>query len=572
MKPNIAYSCVVDHNPDSYFQSLIFISSLRDIANVPSENIFIHIVGVPDDGLVKIYEQVGVNVVYSSFYDSKCHCLNPLIQLNTPRLADYEKIVLCDCAVAISEAIEPLNFPKQIYAKEVDLPNPPIWVLHRLLGSAGIEATPEEIVTTLRSDCGKYIMNTGIISGNDEFSTLSNNCNGGILVIDGTFWPKLCTEWPRWADWLLSHRYFLGCWSEYSHQISMALATWSVGISVERLPVTWNFPLHLPLNLDSVCVEPKVINYHGQFNTQGLIRSIGVPSVDKVINVVNKSQEQFLAVLAATDPGRILNKRRQRWVEWNNIIKNRPVPLPDHMATEKPLIAIETSGECNYRCSYCPVSIAPLRKGNLNEQIFQSIIDELMPDDGSFQLRFHFYNEPLLDDRLPRLINYARRRLPSTYIRLVTNGQLLDVEYIEILFSSGVDQIAASCHKEEVFVKLAEICNNNPEWNLELRKTFSSSVWSDRRGTVDLQSHGFKRTIPAGVQKWGCSFVTLQIDYQGKVHMCCEDFNSELVLGNVVDESLKAIINRNLPLLQRTFCGFFDAPCLHCAGLDQLLK
>lgn len=422
-----AYSCEVDQDPDCFFQSLFLISTLLELVNVTPDNIFIHHIGVPDPGVAKIYQAIGVNFTYSLPDGEENHNQNTSV---SSELAAYEKVIFCDCTN-----------------------------------------------------------------------------------------------------------------------------------SVRNL---------LPVSTDTHQSDQVDFNYQVEFNKRGLLKLTGNLVVDKEISRVNDAHEKYLARLTseAPDLGGLLHKRRQRWLEWNNEISKRPLPLPDHMGCEKPLIAIETGGQCNYRCSYCPVSHTTMRKGKLDTMTFQSLINEVMPHDGSFQLRFHFYNEPLLDSRLPELISYAKKRLPNTYVRLVSNGELLDVDAASILFSSGVDQIAVSCHKKEVFQRLHELKSHHLAWNLELRPSFSESKWSDRRGLIDLKSHGFSRSIPAGVKPWGCDFLTLQIDYLGKVHMCCEDFNGDLILGDVTKEGLKSILGRNQGQLKRAYCGFFDSTCVHCAGLD----
>lgn len=328
-----------------------------------------------------------------------------------------------------------------------------------------------------------------------------------------------------------------------------------------------NLSLFIP---DSKCTKPELIDYHGSFTIDGLLGSVGIPTIDKAIDIVNCSYEKLLLKLASQNPKLfgLFEKKRKRWLEWNSKISKQSLPLPNHIGFEKPLIAIETAGQCNYRCNYCPVSISPVRSGIMNEDIFKSLVEDLAPHDNQFQLRFHFYNEPLLDKRLPDLISYARGYLPNTYMRLVSNGELLDDNVASGMFSAGISQIAVSCHKEDIFKRLTVLKVNHPNWNLELRPSFKELKWSDRRGLVDLEAHGLERYTPVGVKPWGCDFLTLQIDYLGKVHLCCEDFNGDLVLGDVAIEGLLSILSRSQQTLKRAYCGFFDNTCAHCAGLE----
>ena len=55
-------------------------------------------------------------------------------------------------------------------------------------------------------------------------------------------------------------------------------------------------------------------------------------------------------------------------------------------------------------------------------ELFEKIIDDLVAIDYSRTVSFHFYNEPLMDERLPELIGHARKRLPRCVFDLSTNG------------------------------------------------------------------------------------------------------------------------------------------------------
>lgn len=72
-------------------------------------------------------------------------------------------------------------------------------------------------------------------------------------------------------------------------------------------------------------------------------------------------------------------------------------------------VALETGGPCNRACHYCPVSLHA-RPGEMPRPLFEKIIDDLVSIGFSRTLSFHFYNEPLMDARLPGLVAHARER------------------------------------------------------------------------------------------------------------------------------------------------------------------
>jgi len=552
-KDGIAYSCVVDRDPDFFFQSMVLISSLVDVAGVDPAHIFVHHIGEPDAAVAATYAATGVTVVPCAAYDGGNRYLNKLVQFDTAALAGFNKVALCDCDLAFLAPLPQRTGP--LFANPVDHPNPPLGMLRRVLGASGLAVKPEE------RRC--------IVAGR----TLAGNCNGGLYLIDAAVWRDLGASWRKWAAWLGENRALLPGFEKHSDQIAFALATWDLGLPVEPLGAEWNVPLHLdPARTVAHDADPAMLHFHREFGPDGEIRHTGNPSLDLAIDTVNAAHRLFWHGLGyAGDAAQIalMLQRRARWLNWRNDVSQRPLPLPNHLEVEKPIIAIETQGQCQYRCNYCPVSVSPLRKGRLDETTFRAIIDDLAPYDGQFQLRFHFYNEPLLDKRLAGLAAYAREVLPNTFKRLVSNGDLLDRATAERMFAAGVDHIAISCHKEEVFTRLSALLAEAPELDIELRRAYANDTWSNRLNTVTLE--GYNRQIPAGVKPWGCNFLTIQIDYEGRAHMCCEDFRGELVMGNVKRASVIDILRRAQPSLKRTYCGFYDGICSSCAGLSEPL-
>jgi hypothetical protein len=568
-----AYSCVVDRDPDFFFQALYFISSLIKLARVPPADIFIHIVTGTDPFCAEAFAALGLHVVWiERFSEHSPHC-NKINQLKTKAFDDYDAIVLCDCDLAFCENIEADVSGIKLGAKVVDFANPPLHVLRRILALSNIDAAPETVLTTFIQDPTGISRFASEEPPTSQGLTLKNNCNGGMYVVDCSIRAALLTEWESRANWLLERLDLLERYHIHVDQVSFAIATWALRIPVSSLPATLNFPIHIRLAAaQALPSPPKVIHFHRQFDAKGNLIHTGVEMIDRTITAVNTAHTELIATLttAADTTCNLVILKHSRWLKWQEMISKRPLALPNHMETETPLIAIETIGQCQYECGYCPVSTHPKRKGRLDLEIIYSLLDELSEQDGKFQLRFHFYNEPTLDTRLPDIIRYARSRLPKTYMRLVTNGDLLDQELIDTYFSVGINQIAVSCHQQEVFERLSLLLRNlEPRPDIELRHSFRQTTWSNRLSSVDLSKNNFSSALPSGVRPWGCSFLTSQIDYQGNVHSCCEDFKGALIEGNIAKDSFKSIRNRAAARTKETYCGFFSGPCRSCAGLND---
>ena len=93
-------------------------------------------------------------------------------------------------------------------------------------------------------------------------------------------------------------------------------------------------------------------------------------------------------------------------------------------------IEIETCNRCNNDCPFCSVNRNnDTRKLKfMDEQLFYSIIDQLRAMNYRGTISLFSNNEPLLDGRILKFIEYARKNLPDATHCLYTNGILLTLE------------------------------------------------------------------------------------------------------------------------------------------------
>lgn len=70
---------------------------------------------------------------------------------------------------------------------------------------------------------------------------------------------------------------------------------------------------------------------------------------------------------------------------------------------------IETTSKCNIKCPYCLAAFYDRGNNYMDKKLFKKIIDELTSIPYKGRLSPHFYGEPLLDERLPKLLAYARK-------------------------------------------------------------------------------------------------------------------------------------------------------------------
>ncbi len=109
---------------------------------------------------------------------------------------------------------------------------------------------------------------------------------------------------------------------------------------------------------------------------------------------------------------------------------------------------IETNSRCNLHCSYCPVSMYDRGDHFMPEATFKKVIDDVaaFPFEYKGRISPHFYGDPLLDERLPDLLRYARAKLPKSQIIIHTNGIKLTREAYRALVSAGITGFLITRH------------------------------------------------------------------------------------------------------------------------------
>lgn len=106
-----------------------------------------------------------------------------------------------------------------------------------------------------------------------------------------------------------------------------------------------------------------------------------------------------------------------------------------------PIVYIEPTNACNCNCVICPRQNMTRPIGTINLDLFRRIVDDLAAL-GPAEVRLFNFGEPLLHSRLPDLVRLCReRKLP---VRFQTNGLLLKETVLNALLESGLDYLGVS--------------------------------------------------------------------------------------------------------------------------------
>lgn len=129
------------------------------------------------------------------------------------------------------------------------------------------------------------------------------------------------------------------------------------------------------------------------------------------------------------------------------------INLGEVLPLDTPLtIHIFPSYYCDFKCRYCIQSLDSKYLNELDLEIkmmdldlFKKIIDQIKMFGKKLKvLNFAGHGEPLLNDNLPKMIAYAKKKDIANKIELVTNANSLTNEKSDALIEAGLDSLRIS--------------------------------------------------------------------------------------------------------------------------------
>ncbi len=253
-------------------------------------------------------------------------------------------------------------------------------------------------------------------------------------------------------------------------------------------------------------------------------------------------------------------------------------------------VSIETVHGCNARCVFCSVDIWEKPKQPMDTETFEIILKQLAQwgPDHLKQTGLALNGEPLLDPQLAERIKQCKNaKLPN--VGFTTHGSLLTAEKAAAILAAAPDYVvfsfdsldAESYEAHRRNLKHSEVLGNIRNF-IEQRNALNSNTrivirhidydglnqnFADYRAYFsallknDLDEIGYTKLHNSSVRdsiKWregalkqgcfgtnrcGAPFNRLTIQANGDVVMCPNDFNAEMKIGHVREDTLLNIFN-----------------------------
>jgi len=237
-------------------------------------------------------------------------------------------------------------------------------------------------------------------------------------------------------------------------------------------------------------------------------------------------------------------------------------------------IEIETVNRCNNSCSFCPVNrnLDTREYKEMDEKLFNKIIDELNKLNYNGKICLFSNNEPLLDRRIFEFNEIARKKLPNAFLYLYTNGTLLTIEKFEKLINNLdlliIDNYSDSLELIKPVREIYEYCKKNNKYlnkiQIHLRKQneFLTSRGGQANNRNEIQTLESSCVLP---------FIQLIVRPDGKVSLCCNDALGKYTLGDLNKQGLQEIWNGEIYKDIRNKIASGRCNLDLCKGCDTLI-
>ena len=240
------------------------------------------------------------------------------------------------------------------------------------------------------------------------------------------------------------------------------------------------------------------------------------------------------------------------------------------------IVQIESTNICNAKCVFCPRDDMHRKQGIMSFELFTKIVDECAAL-GITHVRVHNYGEPFVDKKLVEKVRYAKQKGIKD-VGMISNGSLITEAVARGMIEAGLDaiNISVDASGKEVFestrvglkydtvianierlVRLrAESGKRRPKLILSFVRQNNSADeqafiehWrkiADKIHITDLHNWGGTLHQQSDVN-YPCyrPWLTFTVLWDGRVTLCCADFDGHTVLGDLNTHSIQDIWNND---------------------------
>ncbi len=247
--------------------------------------------------------------------------------------------------------------------------------------------------------------------------------------------------------------------------------------------------------------------------------------------------------------------------------RERARHLPD-------IVQIESTNLCNAKCVFCPRDEMHRRQGVMEMDLFKKVVDECAAL-GITHVRVHNYGEPFLDRQLVEKVRYAKER-GIAEVGMISNGSLITEPIARGMIEAGLDAINISVdasgketfertrvHLEydTVIANIRALARLRKEMGRRRPKLILSFVrqgnTADEQAFIEEWSQVADKIHVTDLHNWAGTlnetsnvsfpcyrlWLTFTVLWDGRVSLCCADFDGRHILGDLRTSTIAEIWN-----------------------------
>lgn len=253
-------------------------------------------------------------------------------------------------------------------------------------------------------------------------------------------------------------------------------------------------------------------------------------------------------------------------------------------------VSIETLSQCNARCTFCPYPTLERQGTRMSDELLGRLIGEMATFEHPFYFSPFKVNEPLLDKRMPKILERVNAEVPKARIRLFSNGAALTDANIDMLAKvKNVEHlwVSLNSHDPEEYERIMglpfertarrldslhkrvfphEVVLSTVGWPNEAFRRYCFERWPKFTSIVTQKYDwlGWTTTDAKFVPDTPCQrWLELSITATGKAALCCMDAEAAYSPGDVNHMTLLDVYARTKDLRRRRDREGID-PCGRC--------
>jgi MoaA/NifB/PqqE/SkfB family radical SAM enzyme len=241
------------------------------------------------------------------------------------------------------------------------------------------------------------------------------------------------------------------------------------------------------------------------------------------------------------------------------------------------IVQIESTNICNAKCVFCPRDDMHRRQGIMSVELFKKIVDECV-ELGITHVRVHNYGEPFVDRKLVEKVRYAKER-GIKEVGMISNGSLITEAVARGMVDAGLDAINISVDAsgkdvfestriglkyDKVIANIERLVRIRAESGKRRPKLILSFVRQNNSADEQAFIEHWRRIADkihiTDLHNWGGTlhqqsdvnypcyrpWLTFTVLWDGRVSLCCADFDGHTILGDMNTSSIKEIWNNDL--------------------------